>query len=231
MDTPSNGAVIHWESTGSGSPLILLHGNGEDMSVFSAQVSEFSKQYRVITVDSRGHGSSLAGGVKLSLYDMAEDLVSVIRAAGLENASILGFSDGGNIAMIFACRHPQLVDRLILSGANCDPGGLALRYSLPMRVSQAFAAIASPFSSAACRQKELLDLMVKEPRLTKADLGRISARTLITAGQDDMIRRAHTEYLHRNIRDSELVFFPGGHFTPFENPGEYNAAVLRFLNS
>lgn len=230
MDTPSGGAVIHWESTGKGAPLFLLHGNGEDMGVFSAQVSAFSKYFRVITVDSRGHGSSLAGGDKLSLYDMAEDLVAVMRAAGLEKASILGFSDGGNVAMIFASRHPGVVDSLILSGANCDPGGLALRYSLPMRASQALAVIASPFSRKACLKKEFLDLMLLEPRLKKHELQSITAKTLITAGEKDMITRSHTEYLHRCIPNSELKLFPGGHFTPFEQAESYNAAVLAFLN-
>lgn len=229
MDTPSGGAAIHWESTGSGEPLILLHGNGEDMSVFSAQTAEFSKHFRVMTIDSRGHGSSLAGGDKLSLYDMAEDLISVMDAAGVKKANILGFSDGGNIAMIFASRHPEMVDRLILSGANSDPGGLALRFYLPMRIFQTAATIASPFSKNACRRKELLDLMVLEPKLTRHDLGRISAKTLITAGEKDMITRSHTEYLHRCIRDSQLLWFPGGHFTPFERTESYNAAVLDFL--
>ncbi len=231
MDTPSGSAVIHWESEGSGEPLILLHGNGEDMTVFSAQVTEFSKHFRVITVDSRGHGSSLSGGVKLSLYDMAEDLIAVMEAAGVKKASILGFSDGGNIAMIFASRHPDMVDKLILSGANSDPGGLALRFSLPMRMSQIAATIASPFSKNACRRKEFLDLMVMEPKLTKYELHAISAKTLITAGENDMITRSHTEYLHRNIKNSELQWFPGGHFTPFEQTESYNSAVLAFLQS
>lgn len=229
MNTPSNGAVIHWESCGEGDPLILLHGNGENMTVFAAQTEQFSKHFRVITIDSRGHGESLAGGEKLSLYDMAEDVVSVMRAANIEKANILGFSDGGNVAMILAAKHPQLIDRLVLSGANCDPGGLALRFSVQTRLAQVWATILSPFSNEARKRKEFLDLMVREPKLTKYNLESITAKTLITAGENDMIRTSHTEYIHRSIKDSQLIRFPGGHFTPFEQPDAYNAAVLGFL--
>ena len=75
METVSNGALIYWEARGEGPPLVMLHGNGEDMSVFSAQVPEFSREFMVISIDSRGHGKSTAGGGKLSLYDMARDVV------------------------------------------------------------------------------------------------------------------------------------------------------------
>jgi pimeloyl-ACP methyl ester carboxylesterase len=199
------------------------------MSVFSRQVEEFSAHMRVITIDSRGHGESTCGEKALSLYDMAEDIPYVMKDAGIDKASILGFSDGGNVAMIFAIRHPELVDKLVLSGANSDPGGLRLRYAFPMWLAQAGATIASPFSKKACKKKEFLDLMVKEPKLTKANLACITAPTLITAGEDDMISRTHTEYIHRCIAGSELRYFPGGHFTPFERPEEYNAAVADFL--
>lgn len=229
METPTEGALIYWEECGKGKPLILLHGNGEDMSVFSAQAEEFSKYFRVITIDSRGHGKSEAVGEKLSLYDMADDIPAVMKSAGVEKAHILGFSDGGNVAMIFAIKYPRMVDKLVLSGANSDPGGIRLKYALPMWFSQLGAAICTPFSKKACKKKELLDLMVLEPKLKKQDLQRISAPTLVTAGENDMITRSHTEFLSRSIPGSELKWFPGGHFTPFRLAEEYNRAVLDFL--
>lgn len=231
METPTEGALIHWEERGEGKPLILLHGNGEDMTVFSAQAEEFSKHFRVITIDSRGHGKSSSVGGKLSLYDMADDIPAVMKAAGVEKAHILGFSDGGNVALIFAIKYPRMVDKLILSGANSDPGGIRMKYALPMWFSQLGATICTPFSKKACKKKELLDLMVLEPKLKKQDLQRIGAKTLITAGEHDMITRSHTEFLNRSIPNSELRWFPGGHFTPFKRPEEYNRAVLEFLRA
>ena len=208
---------------------VLLHGNGEDMGVFAAQTPVFAEKYRVITVDSRGHGKSVACGVKLHISDMADDLVYVLDAAGVDRANILGFSDGGNVAMVFASRYPERVKSLILSGANADPSGLRFKYYCPMLLEQRFLTIGTIFSKKACRKKEYLDLMVLEPELRRPELQRITAPTLITAGEKDMITRLHTDYLHVSIQGSQLKIFPGGHFTIREHPEEYNRAVLEFL--
>ena len=89
------------------------------MSVFAAQTAEFSKRFRVITIDSRGHGRSLAGGAKLSLYDMAEDVVSVMKAAGLEKANVLGFSDGGKFTSEFPAHTMSHAARLSVEPQPC----------------------------------------------------------------------------------------------------------------
>lgn len=229
METATASALIYWEEHGKGEPLVLLHGNGEDMSVFSEQTPVFAEKYRVITVDSRGHGRSVACGVKLHIGDMADDLVCVLDAAGVDKANILGFSDGGNVAMVFASRYPERVRSLILTGANADPSGLKFRYYCPMLLRQRFLTLATIFSPKACRKKEYLDLMVLEPELRKQDLLRITAPTLITAGENDMITRLHTDYLHVSIQGSQLKIFPGGHFTVREHPEKYNRAVMEFL--
>lgn len=70
--------------------------------------------------------------------------------------------------------------------------------------------------------------MVKEPRLRKSELERIDAPTLITAGERDMIRQEHTEWMHSCIRGSELSILPGDHFTPFEHTQEYIRVVSDF---
>ena len=199
METATATALIYWQEQGQGEPLVLLHGNGEDMGVFAAQTPVFAEKYRVITVDSRGHGKSVACGVKLHISDMADDLVYVLDAAGVDRANILGFSDGGNVAMVFASRYPERVKSLILSGANAYPSGLRFKYYCPMLLEQRFLTIGT------------------------------TAPTLITAGEKDMITRLHTDYLHVSIQGSQLKIFPGGHFTIREHPEEYNRAVLEFL--
>jgi pimeloyl-ACP methyl ester carboxylesterase len=228
METVSKGALIYWEVRGNGPPLIMLHGNGEDMSVFSAQVPEFSREFQVITIDSRGHGKSAAPG-KLSLYDMADDVVAVMDDAKIEKAHILGFSDGGNIALIMAVKYPERVRSLVLTGANSDPSGIRFKYVFPMWLRQAVLALRAPFSAEACRKKDLLDLMINEPRLHKWDLQGIKVPTLITMGENDIISRTHGQYLHNNISGSEFHLFPGWHFTPVKLPEMYNKVVLDFL--
>jgi len=100
---------LHCVERGSGEPLVLLHGNGEDGSYFAAQVERFQRDYRVIAVDTRGHGGSPRGTAPFTLEQFASDLAAFMDERGIESAHILGFSDGANIALLFALRWPDRV--------------------------------------------------------------------------------------------------------------------------
>ena len=231
MTTVTEGTEIYWEDHGNGFPLILLHGNGQSSSMFAAQVAFFSQSRRVITIDSRGHGKSSYGGKKLSLFDMAEDLLAVMDSTGIEKADLLGFSDGGNISMIFAVKYPKRVRSLILSGANSIPQGLKFGFFAAMRMKHAVVTVGSLFSRKCCEEKDLLDLMLNEPNLRSWDLEGITVPTLVTAGKNDLIRIGHTNYIAALIKDSTKHIFPGDHFTPEKLPDEYNNVVQVFLDS
>ena len=103
---------LYYEEFGYGFPLILLHGNGEDHMYFKYQIEYFSREYRVIAIDTRGHGRSPRGDGEFTLSIFADDLHMFMTAHGIEKTHILGFSDGGNIALIFALRYPDMVERL-----------------------------------------------------------------------------------------------------------------------
>lgn len=92
---------LYYSEHGSGEPLILLHGNGEDSGYFKEQIRFFSKHFRVIAVDTRGHGRSPRGNAPFTLTQFAEDLRCFMLEMGIKKAHILGFSDGANIAMLF----------------------------------------------------------------------------------------------------------------------------------
>ncbi len=66
--------ILYYKETGEGEPLVLLHGNGEDGSYFSSQISFFRKRYRVIAVDTRGHGRSPRGTAPFTMTQFAKDL-------------------------------------------------------------------------------------------------------------------------------------------------------------
>ena len=103
-------ARIAYYDVGRGKPLVLLHGNGEDSSYWNAQIPELTRFYRVIAVDSRGHGASGSGGHGLSFEMMAGDLKTVLDTLGVKKAHFLGFSDGGNLAIKFALTYPEYID-------------------------------------------------------------------------------------------------------------------------
>ena len=214
---------------GQGDPLILLHGNGEDCSYFKGQINAFSKQYHVYTPDTRGHGKTPRGSRPFTIRQFSEDLLCFMDERRIEKAHLLGFSDGGNIAMIFAIQHPERLNRLILNGANLNAGGVRRTTQIPIEIGYRIARCFSVRSEQAKLNAEMLGLMVNDPDIKPEELGSIRAETLVIAGTRDMIRREHTKLIARSIPDSHLVFIRGSHFIADKNPEEFNRAVLDFL--
>ena len=214
---------------GEGFPLLLLHGNGEDGSYFVHQMEPFSEKYHVLAPDTRGHGQTPRGGMPFTIRQFAEDLPGFLDARGIEKAHILGFSDGGNIALTFALAHPERVEKLILNGANLDPRGVKRRVQLPIEIGYRIARLFAEKSPDARHSAELLGLMVNEPHIDPAELARITAPTLVIAGSRDMIREDHTRLIAASIPGAALTILPGDHFVANKNPAAFNRAVLEFL--
>ena len=216
---------------GTGEPLILLHGNGADSGYFRGQIDAFAGRYHVYAVDTRGHGRTPRGGMPFTIRQFAEDLLGFMDEHQIEKAHLLGFSDGANIAMVFAVRHPGRVDRLILNGANLNSSGVKRRIQIPIELGYRIAKCFSGKSDEARRNAEMLGLMVNEPNVAPAELAGIRAKTLVIAGTRDMIKEAHTRLIAESIPDARLVFVKGDHFIANRNPAEFNRAVLDFLQS
>ena len=218
---------LHYLEKGQGKPLILLHGNGEDGTYFVHQVEEFSRDFTVYAIDTRGHGQSPRGGAPFTISQFADDLLAFMDRQGLPRADILGFSDGGNIALIFALRHPDRVRRLILNGANLDPKGVKPLVQLPIVLGYHFASLSK--SPKAKARAELLGLMVNEPHIDPAELGKLSMPVLVIAGTRDMIRENHTRLIANRIPNARLVLIPGDHFIANKAPAAFDRAVRQFL--
>ena len=215
---------LHYTEHGSGEPLILLHGNGEESTYFEHQIAFFQDRYRVIAVDSRGHGSTPRGTAPLTLNQFANDLQTFMDEHNIDSAHILGFSDGANVAMLFALAHPTRVKSLILNGGNLFPEGLTeqTRREIDEEFEQA---VATNDES----QLELLRLMIDEPHIDPAQLGELRMPTLVVAGTDDMIEEAHTRLIAESIPNEQLAIIEGTHFLAFENPDAFNRVVSEFL--
>ena len=214
---------------GQGEPLILLHGNGENCGYFQGQMDVFSKRYHVYAIDTRGHGRTSRGDKPFTIRQFAEDLLGFMNDHRIEKAHLLGFSDGGNIAMVFAIHHPDRVNRLILDGANLDAAGVRRRTQIPIEIGYRIAKLFSGKSDAARLNTEMLGLMVNDPNVRPEELRKIHARTLVIAGTKDMIRESHTRLIAESIPDSQLVFIKGDHFIANKEPAKFNRAVLDFM--
>ncbi len=221
---------LHCMEKGDGEPFILLHGNGESSGFFKEQIGAFAERYHVYAIDARGHGKTPRGDKPFTIRQFAEDLLRFMDCHRIEKAHLLGFSDGGNTAMVFAIGHPDRVDRLILNGANLNPRGVKRSVQLPIEIGYHIAKLFSKMSVSARLNAEMLGLMVNDPNVRPEELSAIRARTLVIAGTNDMILESHTRLIAQSIPDSQLVFMKGNHFIAYEKPEEFNRIALDFLD-
>ena len=218
---------LFYTKTGNGPPLLLLHGNGEDGTYFVHQIEEFSRDFTVYAIDTRGHGKSPRGTAPFTISQFADDLLAFMDQQGLPQADILGFSDGGNIALTFALRHPERVNRLILNGANLDPKGVKPLVQLPIVLGYHFASLSK--NPKAKARAELLGLMVNEPHIDPAELKKLTMPVLVIAGTKDMIEERHTRLIAASLPNARLALIPGDHFIASKAPAAFNRAVRQFL--
>lgn len=218
---------LHYIKKGSGAPLLLLHGNGESGDYFVHQVDEFAQYFTVYALDTRGHGQSPRGTAPFTIPQFADDLLGFMEEHGIDKADILGFSDGGNIALTFALRHPERVGKLVLNGANLDPSGVKAAVQIPIVLGYR---LASLFKAPKARANaELLGLMVNEPHIDPKELGRLTMPVLVIVGSKDMIKASHSRLIADSLPNGRLVIIEGDHFIANKQPTQFNRAVLAFL--
>ena len=220
---------LNYIEQGQGQPLILLHGNGEDNSYFVHQIDYFSKDYRVIAIDTRGHGKSPRGEKPFTIKQFAEDLHDFMDEKGIPKANILGFSDGGNIALTFALKHPERIEKLVLNGANLFPSGVKPLYQWPIEVGYRIAKLFSKKSEKAKQNAEMLGLMVNEPHIDHSELAHLTMPVLVIAGTKDMIKESHTRLIYKSLPDAQMNTIEGDHFVANKNPDAFNKVVDVFL--
>ncbi len=191
-----NEITLYYEKTGEGQPILLLHGNGEDHQIFDVLTKQLSNDYSVYAIDSRGHGQSTR--VKeLDYRSMAEDIVKFIRSLGLVKPILYGFSDGGIIGLMIAATYPELLSKLIISGANLVPEGVKKRYLNLFR-----------FIYYITRSPNYR-LMVTQPQISVEELHKIVIPTLVLAGSKDLIKETHTRLIAETIPNCTMQILAG----------------------
>ena len=220
---------LHYMIAGQGFPLVMLHGNGEDHTYFKHQMAPFSERYQVIALDTRGHGQSPRGTAPFTLEQFAEDLKAFLDSREIRRCHLLGFSDGANIALLFALKYPDYVEKLVLNGADLSPSGVKLSTQAPIVLGWGLLQVIRRLDKRAQPKWELLDLMTTQPHINPKALSALSMSTLVVAGKRDMIRDKHTRLIAKSIPGSQLVILPGDHFVARRNWQEFNPVVLDFL--
>lgn len=221
----------HFVEAGQGEPLILLHGNGEDHTKFEKHMDYWQDYYHVYALDTRGHGQSPKGQEPFTIRQFAEDLKDFFDLHEIDHAHIIGFSDGANIAMVFASKYPEYVNKLILAAGNLDHRGLKENF---------YAAVVKAYDKARkqaqddleqMEKAELLSLMINQPNISFEELGQIQAQTLVISGHQDLVPVEHSELIADHIEGAFLEVQDGDHFFLYDNPEAFIDEVDYFLRS
>ena len=221
---------LYYQEKGNGEPFIFLHGNGEDGTYFENQIEHFQSKYHVIALDTRGHGKTSRGGAPFTIEQFSRDLYEFMQMHQISSAVILGFSDGANIAMSFAMRHPDMVKALILNGGNLNVKGVKRTTQIPIEIGYRIAKHFARRSQEAKNNAEMLGLMVNDPNIEPCELSQITMPTLVICGTKDMIKESHTKEIAENLPNAKLVIIRGSHFIANKCPEAFNQAVDDFLN-
>lgn len=220
---------LNYTERGFGETLILLHGNGESLEYFENQMEHFWTDYHVVAIDTRGHGKSPRGDRPFTIRQFAEDLKDFMDRHKIDKAHILGFSDGGNIALCFALKYPERVNKLILNGANLYSSGVKTSVQMPIIIGYKVASMFAKKDEKALKNAEMLGLMVNDPSIEPTELHKLSMPVLVIAGTKDMIKDKHTHLIFENLPNADLVLIEGDHFIANKKAEEFNAAVETFL--
>lgn len=226
------------EQTGHGDETVLfLHGGLSSCDDLLATVGPtLGEHFRIVAFDRRGHGRTADTERPFHYADMASETVDVLRTVVGGPAHLVGFSDGGNIALLVALDHRDLVGKIVPIGANFHFDGLM---PLPFEAGSAEAEmLADAYAKRspdgrdhfAVVLEKSLAMFSTEPTLTADDLRRITCPALVIAGDDDAIKLDHTCALFEALPAGELAIVPGAsHLLPIEKPALVASLVLEFL--
>lgn len=211
--------------------MLLLHGNGEDYSIFQPQIPLLAEHYQVVAMDSRGHGRSQLGEGGLTVGRIAQDVSQLLSFLEISQASLVGFSDGANAALKTALQAPKQVEAIVSVGANLDSSGVKRSVQLPVELGYRMTKLFAKWSKEAEKKSQILGLMVNQPNIRPEQLSKISCPVLVLAGEKDMIQESHTRLIAESLPNAQLKIYPGcGHFIFGQAETEVAEDILCFLN-
>lgn len=251
-----NNIDINYIDSGHGETILLLHGLGSSIKDWNFQIPVFSKKYRVLALDLRGHGASRMYNAEFGVATMTEDVRQFLKALHVEKASVIGFSMGGAIAFQLAYSFPELVDKMVIvnSVPNFNDLGTLGTNMLESRLKtireDGLATLADEISekmfpldsqmqlrnefAVRCKSNDDEDYIQSFVTLMNWGLGdsfkEIETKTLVVASDMDYTDvSVKSQYAEAMPNATLKVIENSRHAVVMDQPDEFNAVVLQFL--
>jgi pimeloyl-ACP methyl ester carboxylesterase len=233
--------TLYWATYGDAKapPVVLLHGGFGSGDDFANQVPALAPHFRVIVVDSRGHGRSTRSRHGLSYHRMAEDVIALLDHLHVPQAALVGWSDGGIVALDLAIHHADRVTRVAVTGTNYNrtgarPAGKGTPFdAYYARCVTEYKRLAPDPAQLAAFRKDLRAMWKREPAYRDDEMKAITAPLLVVhAEHDEIIKRAHVDAMASLVPHATLVVLPGvSHFAMWQDPEAFNRTILDFLRA
>ncbi len=204
---PINGLSLYYEVYGElgkseTSPLLLIPGAFMATDSMKSWVSAFADQRAVIVFDQQGHGRTPDTSRGMSYEQFADDAAALLRALKVERASVLGYSQGGGVALQLALRHPTLVDKLVSMSATYRQDGwypsvleaiegISATAFAGTPIEQAFMEHTPDATAYGTYLEKMKVLNVNDQNISDAEMRSISAKTMVIVGDADAVKPEH----------------------------------------
>ena len=228
------GFKMYCEIYGEGKPLLMIHGNGGNISAFTKIIPYFAKKYKVIVADSRAQGRSTDNNDSLSFEMMADDLSTLLDTLGIHETYVIGWSDGGINALLLAMRHPEKVIKLVSTGANLWPDSTAIIPSAWRGERDYYDSLKNKKWTTSKEKNDwkIFALDWFEPNIPLSALKAIKCPSLIMCGDHDIITLEHTVLIYKNIPKAYLWIVPNsGHATLIEHTDDFDRKTDDFFDN
>ena len=237
------GVKTWYEVEGQGEAIVLLHGGFCTNDTWEPQRADLAANHRIFIPERRAHGHTPDVEGALTYDDMASDTIDFLTTVVGGPAHLVGWSDGGNVALLVAIARPDLVRKIVIVGSNFLPGpevGFAPTIEHLTVDASGLAMFEGMYEAASPDGPEhwptvvgkILEMWRSQPNIAVEDLARISAPTLVMVGDDDIVTLEHTIELYRAVPNSELAIVPGAsHALLMEKASLANELILNFLDN
>ena len=230
-----NHQVYNYEWDNDGEAVVLLHGGLSKTSSWDyLMVPPLEDEFHVFAYDRTGHGFTGDQPGSLHFEFQCQEAIAYLEDVVKEPAHLIGYSDGGIIALMVAIKRPELVKSIVAIGANYHYSA-PLKDFLEARVSeedQAEYNLISPDAPHTLLEKikRMNEIWTTEPDISLSEIASIQCPVLVMAGDDDVIAHDHTISLYEALPLGQLAIIPGtSHGLVKEKPALLIAVIMQFL--